>query len=363
MDGDGLNEIVLATREPKLKILQLKNAASIEHMQAKAAAVAAAAVNAGDGSTSSAAATAAAAADAAEAALLGETLVVKHEVSLLAHSHKMRSGRQPAAIATGYLRPYSSHRSRKQIVVVVTDGFEILVYNHKLKLLWHRSMDADMRHSFLYEIAININSHSLRLNDTGSVVIGARQAFKADIAKYAIHKNWKKRGKKAHAKLHPQHSQQQTAHSDADKASNPDKPGGGSGHAKREGDDHSHGTHGGSHSKTEFPDLERDGTCSHVCTSMLTAMTHVLSCEQRSTMSIILKQNIISHFMHLKVGVDGCDGNMRHMISMKKPLHTRYSSLNTPFIVVSRIGDRFGMISYITFYLTDGGVGRIHDWI
>eukprot|EP00823_Brevimastigomonas_motovehiculus_P006167 TRINITY_DN4981_c0_g1_i1.p1 TRINITY_DN4981_c0_g1~~TRINITY_DN4981_c0_g1_i1.p1 ORF type:complete len:882 (-),score=169.57 TRINITY_DN4981_c0_g1_i1:218-2863(-) len=135
LEGDGHNEIILATREPKLKIFD--------------------AVNTGG----------------------NEQLVLRKEVSLLATT-MVKTGRQPIALATGYIEPYNPLKSRAQVIVVVTDGWSILCFDDKLRLLWERTVDnGDLSDNFLSEVAVVINSHRMLANDTmgsGVIVVGGR---------------------------------------------------------------------------------------------------------------------------------------------------------------------------------------------
>lgn len=49
----------------------------------------------------------------------------------------VKSGRQAVALASGYVEPYSESRSRTQLIVVVTEGWDVLCFDSNLKLLWY----------------------------------------------------------------------------------------------------------------------------------------------------------------------------------------------------------------------------------
>jgi len=171
IDGDGQNEVVLVTREPKLKIFKFKGGG----------AAAGAGIGAGK-----------------QQPFLGrnrqlnmDQLVLVREVGLLT-SLRLTSGRQIVGLSSGYIRPYSSTRNRKQVIVVVNESWGIFVFNHKLRLMWTRSIEVDLSRRFLAETAILIDPHPMRRagssataahNDTGVIIIGGRVASKASLNK------------------------------------------------------------------------------------------------------------------------------------------------------------------------------------
>lgn len=81
----------------------------------------------------------------------------------------------------------------------MNESFGIFVFNHKLKLMWTRTIESDLSHRYLAEVAIMIDPHSLRrdntgngggLNDTGVVVVGGRFALKSEVRRdaYGLHR-------------------------------------------------------------------------------------------------------------------------------------------------------------------------------
>jgi len=59
------------------------------------------------------------------------------EVSLLPDRVRVGSGRRPVALAAGEVkRTYRSQELKKQVIVVVTAGWNIMCFDHNLKKLW-----------------------------------------------------------------------------------------------------------------------------------------------------------------------------------------------------------------------------------
>lgn len=126
----------------------------------------------------------------------------QREVGLLS-SLMITSGRQVVGLSSGYLRPYSHTRNRKQVIVIVNESFGIYVFNHKLRLMWTRTIEADLSLRYLSEVSILIDPHPMRRgvvgggsrrgrasssrhrphNDTGVIIIGGRLGLKSDLGK------------------------------------------------------------------------------------------------------------------------------------------------------------------------------------
>lgn len=136
IDGDGLNELVLVTKDPSIKILRCVQ-----------------------GSTETAP---------------GEALQMLKEQSLLS-SLSLRIGRQPIAVATGYIQRFSSTELRQMVIVVVTEGWAVICFDHNLNKMWEKSVTVHHPHGmYLGEIAILITSHRVQTKDIGLVVIGGK---------------------------------------------------------------------------------------------------------------------------------------------------------------------------------------------
>jgi len=78
-------------------------------------------------------------------------------------------------LAAGYITPYSNDEVRQQVIIVITDGWNIMCFNHKLKLQWessvYDSIPAHMHHS---EVAAVIGPQPIKVGDKGFVIVGAR---------------------------------------------------------------------------------------------------------------------------------------------------------------------------------------------
>mmetsp|Transcript_49500 Transcript_49500/g.116685 ORF Transcript_49500/g.116685 Transcript_49500/m.116685 type:complete len:769 (-) Transcript_49500:226-2532(-) len=145
LDGDGLNELIVATRDPKLKLLDPQHPVVGLH-----------------GAQHS-----------------GEMLLrMKAETTLLSKGvGNVRSGRQPVAMATGHIKPASS-RGRHKVVVVLTHDWTVMCFDHHLKLLWESNpVKMKYSHAFHREASISITPTKLRPFDQGLVVVGASMQY------------------------------------------------------------------------------------------------------------------------------------------------------------------------------------------
>ena len=84
--------------------------------------------------------------------------------------------------------------------MLVNEGWGIFVFNHKLRLMWTRAIEADLALRYLAEVAIMIDPHPMRRaspggagaagrNDTGVIVVGGRLALKSSLHRgaYGLH--------------------------------------------------------------------------------------------------------------------------------------------------------------------------------
>ena len=115
-------EIVIVTREPKIKVLFFDPAAAQGEVSSGSG------WGGGGGGN------------------MGGALRLRAEASLLLGAVGVRKGRQPVALAAGYTkrRPPSSTSSftMTQVIVVVTEGFVAMCFDHRLRLLWQRTISA-----------------------------------------------------------------------------------------------------------------------------------------------------------------------------------------------------------------------------
>lgn len=138
LNGDGHSEIVLATHDAKLQVFD----AGLRHL---------------DGSFK-------------DAHLLADTSMLPAQV-------RVATGRQPVALAAGFLdAPLTKNGKkvrRKAVIVVVTAGWSILCYDHNLKLLWENNVQEDFPHGSTHkEVAILIGNQTMRHGDRGFVIVG-----------------------------------------------------------------------------------------------------------------------------------------------------------------------------------------------
>jgi len=63
------------------------------------------------------------------------------------------SGRKPVAIAVGFIDEPQEGIVRKPVIVIVTDGWNVMCYDHNLKLMWESTARFDMSSSFYHKFA------------------------------------------------------------------------------------------------------------------------------------------------------------------------------------------------------------------
>ena len=107
IDGDGQMDVVLVTKEPSVKLL---GKAGLRYSTGKK----------GDFRAAS----------------------PTHEATLLSSIVRLSTGRQPAALASGYIDPPPKDpiTLRRQVVVVVTQDWTVLCFDEKLKLMWESNL-------------------------------------------------------------------------------------------------------------------------------------------------------------------------------------------------------------------------------
>eukprot|EP00002_Diphylleia_rotans_P007067 TRINITY_DN1652_c0_g2_i7.p1 TRINITY_DN1652_c0_g2~~TRINITY_DN1652_c0_g2_i7.p1 ORF type:complete len:678 (+),score=112.13 TRINITY_DN1652_c0_g2_i7:42-2075(+) len=138
LNGDGENEILFATREPKLYLTKPRESS--------------------DGAPS--------------------RLPIIAEASLLS-AVRVVSGRQPVAMAVGYLDSHEEKKKREQVIVVVTHGWSILLFDKNLQIVWETNLSDDLPAGFFHkETAIHISPFRLNPTDRGSVIVGGRMDYK-----------------------------------------------------------------------------------------------------------------------------------------------------------------------------------------
>jgi hypothetical protein len=143
LDGDGRNELIVVTRDPKLKVLDPQHPVSGDHHGLPPGQM---------------------------------VLRMKAETTLLSQA-KVRSGRQAVAMATGHVLPASS-AGRKKVVVVLLQDWTVMCFDHHLKLLWESNpVKAKVSSAHHREATISITPSQLRPYDTGLVVVGGSMEY------------------------------------------------------------------------------------------------------------------------------------------------------------------------------------------
>jgi hypothetical protein len=140
IDGDGLNEVVLVTKSPSVRLLA---GSALLHRAGK------------HGDFRSAA--------------------PKHEATLLSSIVRLAAGRQPVALAAGYIDPVPSDpiTLRRQVIAVVTQDWTVLCFDESLKLMWETNLQDFVPDEFYHrEVAITITPVGVFKGDRGMVIVG-----------------------------------------------------------------------------------------------------------------------------------------------------------------------------------------------
>ncbi|CAH1779441.1 unnamed protein product [Owenia fusiformis] len=107
---------------------------------------------------------------------------VKFETVLPVNASKGGKTSHPVAMTTGYLEPYQEMgQIRKQVIVVVTDDWHVMCFNHELRFLWQAQlMDVGQVRDnyFVKAMSVSVNSYSIKRDDSGSVLVGGSYGHK-----------------------------------------------------------------------------------------------------------------------------------------------------------------------------------------
>ena len=153
VDGDGAPDVVIATADGRLQLATPQSA-----------------LEAADGG-------------AAPRGGAWRDLTVRRTASLRTHTG-LSTGRRPMALRAGHLRLESGGGVRRQVVVVVTEDWTVLAFDHELRLLWEHSLGrssldspvaadgaALRRHAYLREVAVSVSAHPIYAGDRGAVLV------------------------------------------------------------------------------------------------------------------------------------------------------------------------------------------------
>eukprot|EP01102_Stenamoeba_stenopodia_P018602 TRINITY_DN6850_c0_g1_i1.p1 TRINITY_DN6850_c0_g1~~TRINITY_DN6850_c0_g1_i1.p1 ORF type:complete len:673 (-),score=149.28 TRINITY_DN6850_c0_g1_i1:1307-3325(-) len=97
--------------------------------------------------------------------------VIKSEASTVS-TVGVSKGKRPIAMASGWIK---QQNVGPQVLVVVTEDFTVLCYNHKLKLEWETSIKEHMASwHYLSEVTILVSPQPIRVDDVGAVIVGGK---------------------------------------------------------------------------------------------------------------------------------------------------------------------------------------------
>ena len=139
IDGDGQMDVVLVTKEPGIKLL---DKVGLQYRTGKK----------GD----------------------FQAAPPKYEATLLSSIVRLSAGRQPAALASGYIDPPPKDpvTLRRQVVVVVTQDWTVLCFDEKLKLMWESNLQDFVPDDFYHrEIGVSITPVGVFKGDRGMVIV------------------------------------------------------------------------------------------------------------------------------------------------------------------------------------------------
>ena len=104
-------------------------------------------------------------------------LPVRAEASLRSHVG-LEAGRRPVALQAGVLRAVHPPERRLQVVVVLTEDWSVLAFDHELRPLWEHSLGsrgtAAVRPRRFVEASILVASAPVYAGDDGVVVVAGR---------------------------------------------------------------------------------------------------------------------------------------------------------------------------------------------
>ncbi|KAF4383266.1 hypothetical protein F8388_009297 [Cannabis sativa] len=104
------------------------------------------------------------------------------EVSLLPDKVRVSSGRRAVAMATGVIDRQKPGKVVRQVLVVVTSGWTVMCFDSNLKKLWENNLQEDFPHNAHHrEIAISVSNYTLKHGDSGLVIVGGRMEVQPHI--------------------------------------------------------------------------------------------------------------------------------------------------------------------------------------
>lgn len=115
-------------------------------------------------------------------------VAVKYKVELFLNERMKGHRSKPHVMNVGFVEPYLSMlQIRKQIIVVVTDDWQVLCYSHNLKLLWHQELQlpvSDLQAIEVKSLAVLVSPFTIEKKHKGLVVVAGsfkHKSHKPDI--------------------------------------------------------------------------------------------------------------------------------------------------------------------------------------
>ncbi|KAG5535994.1 hypothetical protein RHGRI_023699 [Rhododendron griersonianum] len=105
------------------------------------------------------------------------------EVALFPDKIRVASGRRAVAMATGVIDRIHKHgQVEKQVLVVVTSDWSVMCFDHNLQKLWETNLQEDFPHNAHHrEISISISNYTLKHGDAGLIIVGGRMEVQPHI--------------------------------------------------------------------------------------------------------------------------------------------------------------------------------------
>lgn len=105
---------------------------------------------------------------------------------------RVAKGRRPVALATGYLDPYVPGKARRQVIVVLTESFTLLCFDHRLRLLWESTLnhlESSLGLGALVpdEASLTVAPTPLQKGDRGVIIVGGSMSLAGGAAGTHMH--------------------------------------------------------------------------------------------------------------------------------------------------------------------------------
>ncbi|XP_005100799.1 uncharacterized protein LOC101859492 [Aplysia californica] len=102
-------------------------------------------------------------------------VMVKHKAEMMFKGRSKGHIPRPHTVGVGFIEPYlSMMQIRKQVIVVVTDDWQVLCYSHELKLLWYQQLplpSVDLESIEVKSLSVLVSPFTIEKKHKGLVVI------------------------------------------------------------------------------------------------------------------------------------------------------------------------------------------------